>query len=612
MYYIDYDPFVLPFTLGVLALLVMLFWKFFQWWDKLQPEDRIVIRTGLRSGKLLSILKEVFLESLIHRSMWKQNPVQGYMHMTFAFGWFMLILIGNLESRIHSGVEFNMPYYPIFFKFFLDSDEGLPFSRSFTFIMDFFLLLVLSGLLLAMFKRVNAKLYGMKKPVKPEAVDRIALTALWFIFPLRLLAESFSSAMTGTGGFLTGNLGEFLSGWLPARLLAYPAWWSYSIALSVFFVCMPFSRYMHIPAEVLLIYLRHLGFKPTKTYDFFSVVEVHSCPSCGVCVESCQLKSSLGHGNIVPAYFLRGIKNDREDMQAVSECLLCGRCQQVCPVRIHVNDIRIQRRELLNKQASFSYTYLPSPDHQKADVVYFAGCMTHLTPGIKRSMEKILQLAGVKYLFLDKEGGICCGRPLQIAGLRESAMQLVDSNRRLIRQSGAGMLLTSCPICLKVFREEYDLHIPVMHHSQYLEQLIESERISVAFSGREVSYHDPCELGRGCGIFEEPRRLVSRIAGLQEITSSRGKSLCCGGSMGGLSLTSAERKQLASDALEQLLAGQPDLLLTACPLCKKTFQPLSPVGVMDIAEFLISAMEQNVNNDYQTVEIKNNQTVAVL
>jgi len=329
-------------------------------------------------------------------------------------------------------------------------------------------------------------------------------------------------------------------------------------------------------------------------------------------VESCQLKSSLGHGNIVPAYFLRGLKKDREDMQAVNECMLCGRCQQVCPVGIHVNDIRIQRRDLLNKQVVFNYPYLPPPDHQKADVVYFAGCMTHLTPGIKRSVENILKAAGIHYLFLDKEGGICCGRPLQIAGLWDSARQLVESNQRLIRQSGARLLLTSCPICLKVFREEYDLRIPVMHHSQYLVQLIEAELINVAFSSREVSYHDPCELGRGCGIFEEPRQLISRIAGLQEITAGREKSLCCGGSLGGLSLSFQERKRLASDALKQLLAGQPDLLITACPLCKKTFQPLSPVGVMDIAEFLYTAMEQKTRTAQPEVLINCNETVAVL
>lgn len=590
MYYVDFDFFVLPFTLGALILLIILFSKFFYWWDKLQTEDRVILRTGLRAGRTTKTLVEVFLESLVHRKMFRQNPWMGYMHMTFALGWFILLVLGNVESRVYSGIDFNMPYYPIFFKFFVHNKSIIPFGKGFTFLMDFFLLFILTGLALAFYKRLNARMFGMRKPTHPEPIDRLALTALWFIFPLRLLAESFTSAVTHTGGFLTGTLGKFFAGFLPVDMLAYPAWWSYSIALGVFFVLLPYSRYMHIPAEVLLIYMRNLGFHPGKKYDGFSVVEVNSCPSCGVCKEECQLNTSLSHEQIVPAYFLKKVKREKPAVQAVEECLLCGRCQEVCPVGIHVNDIRQQRREIHYKEIVSDYSFLKPEPVKKADVVYFAGCMTHLTPGIKQAMVKILSEARVDYLFLDKEGGICCGRPLQMAGQWESARQLVEVNKKMIRETRAKVFVTSCPICLKVFKEEYKLKMEVLHHSQYISRLIESGKIHVSLSDHEVAYHDPCELGRGCGIYKEPREVISRIAGLQESSQEKADSLCCGGSLGSFSLQYDQRKTLRKDTLDILLANDPDFLVTACPLCKKTFSPGSSVPVMDLAELVASQM----------------------
>ncbi len=586
MYYLDYDPFVLPFTLGALTLLIILFSKFFYWWDKLEPQDRIIIRTGLRSGKLRKILTEVFMESLMHRRMFRQNPWMGYMHMTFAFGWFVLILIGNIESRIYSGVEFNMPYYPIFFKFFMHDKSILPFSDGFTFLMDFFLLLVLSGLVLAFYKRWNARIFGMKKPTHPEPLDRLAMTALWCIFPLRLLAESFTSAVTDTGGFLTGSLGSFFERFLPVEWMAYPAWWSYSIALSVFFIALPYSRYMHIPAEVLLIYLRHLGFSPSKKFDFFSVVEVQSCPSCGVCISECQLNTDLGHDQIVPAYFFKKVKKDKPSVQALEECLLCGRCQEVCPVGIHVNDVRMQKRQMHYSLATPDISGFRMPIPQKAEVVYFAGCMTHLTPSIKRSMEVIFREAGTDYVFIDKEGGLCCGRPLQMAGQWESARQLVETNKRLIKSTEASTLVTSCPICLKVFRDEYQLRLRVLHHSQYIKELLDQGMIRTDVIPGTASYHDPCELGRGCGIYDEPRTVIESVVRLRPQEYERQKSLCCGGSLGSLSLSYPQKKDLRDATLKQLLVSQPDFLVTSCPLCKKTFQSGTQTPVVDLAELV--------------------------
>ena len=596
---IEFDPFVLPFSLGALSMLVILFSKFFSWWDKLESADRILIRAGLHQGKTGRILKEVILESLLHRKMFKQNPLMGYMHMTFALGWLLLILLGNIESRVYSRSDFNLPYYPIFFQFFVHDKDSMPLSGFFSFIMDFTLLFVLSGVFLAWLKRFRKSVFGLKERTRHDPIDRIALTALWFIFPLRFLAESFTAGYAGNGGFYTGNAGLFFAAYLPVQTLAYPAWWAYSLSLCVFFVLLPYSRYMHIPAEVLMIYLKHLGFKPGKQFDQFSVVEVNACPSCGVCVKHCQLNTELKHPEIVPAAYLKKIKRKIPAVQAVEECLLCGRCQEVCPVGIHVNGIRLQTREMHYHSSNTDYSFIREPQPVEAEVVYFAGCMTHLTPGIKKAMATLLDESGVNWSCIDKEGGMCCGRPMQMSGQWDSAHQLIALNQQLLKSTGASVLVVSCPICLKVFKDEYQLPMEVLHHSQYLLQLVREKKINLNLSPSEVAFHDPCELGRGCGIVEEPRELIAEVSGLQITEHSKLDSLCCGGSLGSFSLSASERKHLTTSTLSVLLQHHPSTLITACPLCKKTFQPLSKVPVQDLAELLANNLVLKNPGDLQ-------------
>ena len=116
------------------------------------------------------------------------------------------------------------------------------------------------------------------------------------------------------------------------------------------------------------------------------------------------------------------------------------------------------------------YNFLPATNPEKVDVLYFAGCMTHLTPTIKNSMVRLLDASGVNYSFLDEEGGVCCGRPLMLAGQDKEARELINYNSQLIWKSGAHTLVTSCPICYKVFKESYYLDVEVLHHTQFIKK----------------------------------------------------------------------------------------------------------------------------------------------
>jgi Fe-S oxidoreductase len=191
---------------------------------------------------------------------------------------------------------------------------------------------------------------------------------------------------------------------------------------------------------------------------------------------------------------------------------------------------------------------------------------------------------------MDENGGVCCGRPLMLAGRDREARELINHNSDIIWKSGAQILVTSCPICYKVFRESYYLEARVMHHSEFINQLIEEGSLRLGYLHRKVVYHDPCELGRGSGIYEEPRAVISYVAELQSSAQERNMSLCCGGSLGNLTLSSGKRALIAADAARILTLGSPDELITACPLCKKTFFQATGTKVSDIAELVADAL----------------------
>ncbi len=599
----NFDLFVIPFVIGLASLIVVLSYKYIKWFIKLSGEHKLKLLRWIFSHKILLAIKEIFLESLLHRKIFRRNLLLGYMHASIALGWALLIVAGNLEAKLHSGKVFNMPYDPIFLKFFVHERSNIPIAAFYTFIMDFLLMLILIGVGLAIYKRIKSRVFGMKRTTRLKIFDKIALYTIWMIFPMRFLAESFTSGQYGTGGFLTGTAGNFFASFLPVEYLSYGAWWGYSTVLGAFFVVLPFTRYMHIPTEICLIALRNFGIKTNKIYDGITEFEVNSCPRCGICIDVCQL-NDVKINDIQAVYFLQKTREHIKDEHKAFNCLLCGRCENVCPVGIEVNAIRITKRKQLVFDNANAFNYLNGQVINKADVIYFAGCMTHLTPSIKNAMCKILDEANVNYNFIDKDGSICCGRPLLMAGKIDSALSLIKKNKQQILESGAKTLVTSCPICYKIFKEEYKLSINVLHHSQYILQLIKEDKIQINSSDIKTVYHDPCELGRDSGIYNEPRQLLQSVSNLIPIKNEKENSLCCGGSLGNFKLSVAEKLQVSSDVVKEFEQYNPNTIITACPLCKKTFSRVSNTPVKDIAEITFSAMQKKKNSEEQATLIQ--------
>ena len=590
-----FDPFVIPFVIGMIFVLGYCLIAMVRVVCQLPKADRKRFLLSLITPKYIWMnIRDIFLNCLIHVKLWKRNKVLGYMHSSIAFGWFMLIVLGHLEVMLFVPERIRFFYYPIFFNYFVAETEQTLQGALLMFLMDFFLLLVLSGIILAIIKRFVSRIVGMRRTTRLSVLDQVGLYSLWAIFPLRLLAESFTAHISG-GSFLTIPANWVFRQFLGNDLNALPTWWAYSIALCIFMCVLPFTRYMHIPAEMLLIPMRNAGIKIRHPRKGFALLEVYSCPACGVCIDACPMSVRKANLRDCTVYLTRMLRrgNERRIAEISDKCLLCGKCSAVCQVGVQGPELRIAQRERRKFALSPSYADLDVRPMAEAvagsgGVLYFAGCMTQLTPSILRATGSLLDKAGVSWKMMDPDGGLCCGRPLMMAGRTEQARELIAKNLEIIRASGCDTLLLSCPICYRVFKEEYPLEgIRVVHHSVFFQELIAAGKLPVQREdGLRLVWHDPCELGRGCGIYEQPRQALAAAGEVVEAGKNHAESICCGGSLGSLSLSFEQRRPMTQNALDNLTVADPDQIVTGCPLCLATFVRAADRPVRDIAEVL--------------------------
>ena len=597
-----YDPFVLPFVFGMTFVLVYCLVALVKILIQLKPADRQKFALSLITPTTIAKnIRDLFCDCLFHVKLWKRNKVLGYMHSSIAFGWFMIILLGHVETILYIPERLHKLYYPIFFRYFMEVKGETLQGSFFFFLMDFFLLVILSGITIAIIKRFRSRIVGMRRTTKLTLTDRIGLYSLWAIFPLRWIAEGFTAGVAG-GSFMTVPINWLLHNFMSKPENFTAAWWAYSIALGTFMTVLPFTRYMHIPSEILLIPMRNAGLPVRHTRKGFALTMLYSCPSCGVCIDACPMGVQKKNVQDATVYMVRNLKrrNPKRSLEIAEKCLMCGKCAALCQVQMDACGLRLAYRTSQEKEhnqipADFGYLGAvdPLPQLGEQKVLYYAGCMSSLTPVISRSVQQVLKAAGVDYELMDKDGSICCGRPLMLSGRQEEARRLIEKNRQLIEESGARILLVSCAICYRIFKEQYDLiGVEVMHYTEYFNRLIKEGRLRVRNGHQTLVYHDPCDLGRGCGIYDAPRQALRSVGQLVPAAKEREESICCGGSVGSLTLRYEDREPITRGALDNLTANNPEQIVTACPLCLKTFGRYAPVPVADFAEVLAQNLEQ--------------------
>jgi heterodisulfide reductase subunit D len=212
----------------------------------------------------------------------------------------------------------------------------------------------------------------------------------------------------------------------------------------------------------------------------------------------------------------------------------------------------------------------------KVEVLYFVGCTAALDPALQHIAQNtaaLLKKTGVDFGVLGEEE-ICCGSVFLRIGERALARDLAEKNLEMFERLGATTVVTSCAGCFKTLSEDYiafrDLPVRVVHASQYLLELREAGYLAAGKeTAVEVTYHDPCHMGRHCGVYDPPRELVKSLPGVQlrEMKRNRENAWCCGAGGGVRSAFPDWALQSSRARIEEAQATGAGFLVTTCPFC---------------------------------------------
>ncbi|MFN3534830.1 MAG: FAD-binding and (Fe-S)-binding domain-containing protein, partial [Desulfatiglandales bacterium] len=374
--------------------------------------------------------------------------------------------------------------------------------------------------------------------------------------------------------------------------------------------------------------------------------EVLACIHCGFCRLGCptfalshrESKNARGR-NALAFYFMnREIEPSKELAEAFYSCTTCQACTYFCPARIKVDEIVEGVRRYLYKEGLTPEPVLgvrdnilktgnvyASPKEERiqvyppalkekirqgtlrprADTLLFMGCVpSYLDMKMVPSLIKPLDLAEVDYTVLGIEEN-CCGFPLYLMGsdaFEGHAKRVAEA----IAATGAKELVTPCAGCFKTFKKIYpkvvDLKMEVHHTVTYLHKLLQEGRLKLTKPVEaQVTYHDPCDLGRALNIFEPPRDLLKAIPGLKlvEMPRNRLQAKCCGGGGGVMANNPDMAVQMASDRVVDALSVGADIIVSGCAACKDTLRkghkalPKEKRGklkIMDMSEIIGEAI----------------------
>ncbi|HWJ92820.1 MAG TPA: (Fe-S)-binding protein [Flavisolibacter sp.] len=243
------------------------------------------------------------------------------------------------------------------------------------------------------------------------------------------------------------------------------------------------------------------------------------------------------------------------------------------------------------------------------EVLFWVGCsgsFDQRAQKITKAFATILDHVGIRYAILGKEE-MCNGDPARRAGNEFLFQMMAYQNIQTLNNYGVKKIVTACPHCFNILKNEYPElggHYEVIHHTVFLQQLLDEGRIRLQeggpFKGKKITYHDSCYLGRANGIFEAPRKLLQSLdADLVEMKRCGKKGFCCGA--GGAQMFKEEEKgatrvnwERANEAIE---TGS-QIVAAACPFCNtmltdgvKAAEKESSVQVLDVAELLVRQLK---------------------
>lgn len=312
-------------------------------------------------------------------------------------------------------------------------------------------------------------------------------------------------------------------------------------------------------------------------------------------------------------------------------CTTCRSCEQQCPAFVeHVDKFIEMRRHLVMMEQPFPAEaklafrnmenngnpwgigwdsrgdYVKTlgvsllPENREADILYWPGCSGAFdgrNQKVARAFVRLMQDAQINFAILGAREK-CCGDPARRLGNEYLYESLATENIAVMKEYGVKKIVTQCPHCFHVLKNEYPqlgADFTVLHHSEFLLELIKTGRLALERTGgKTVTYHDSCYLGRYNQLYHQPRDIL-QAAGfrLKEMPHRLERSFCCGAGGGRMWLEERSGQQINEMRAGEAMRAQADMVGTACPFCLTMIgdglakvNPGGDMPVLDIAEIL--------------------------
>ncbi len=357
----------------------------------------------------------------------------------------------------------------------------------------------------------------------------------------------------------------------------------------------PFGYLMAYPPSRMIAMLRADRMDRVLETD-----SIWMCVSCYACTAACPSKVPLTPG------LMTSIKG---------ELLLAGQI----PPELHTALQNSQRYgnplgESPRKRADWAAGLQPEVKilgkvRQPVDILWFVGDYASYHPRVRlatQALARVLNTLGVNFGILGPDE-TSDGDSQRLAGERGLFEMLAEKNGKMLGKYEFKKIITTDPHAYNALKNEYPLlgfSYPVQHYTEYLaEKLDQLKPLLKNEVKARVTYHDPCYLGRANGIFEQPRRLLEAIPGVQlaEMSHHHANSLCCGGGGGGMWLDGFQWEKahvrLSEWRIREALAAGAEYLAVACPYetprfedAIKTVEGAGRLKVRDLSELLAEAM----------------------